>query len=319
MKKFKDLLTLEKNGEFSYNGLNSYIKSKYKADSPFEYSFVPYIIMLFCCTVDLMVFLNMIKMLSYEAPLILATQTCALLFAFDVVPIYLGTHLKKIKLGLTKDKLVLWCAIVVCILGVAVNTSLRIMTMDIMAPDLSDNPTSYYNNHPVESTTTESEDEEENMTAISIAVMGICVPIITSLGSFFVSYSIADPLKNRKRRLEKALSEKSDEIRRLNALLFEYESYEDFAEHLKENDHGKFEEMKKMDKALVVEYCEYVRQRLKEYLGDPTSNNILSEETCIAILERLDREIAALNWSDNQLVSSSEDKVKTIPVSKTAV
>lgn len=319
MKKFKDLLTLEKNGELSYNGLNSYIKSKYKADSPFEYSFVPYLIMFFCGTVDLLVFLNMFKMLSYESTLIVGVQTCALVLAFDVIPIYLGIHLKKIKLGLTKDKLVLWCAIGVCILGVAVNTSLRIMTMDIMAPDLSDTTTSYYNNYPAENTTTDSEDEEENMTAISMAVMGICVPIITSICSFIVSFSTADLIKTRKRRLEKALSEKSDEIRRLNALLFEYESYEDFAEHLKENDHGKFEEMKKMDKALVVEYCEYVRQRLKEYLGDPTSNNILSEETCIAILERLDREIAALNWSDNQLVSSSEDKVKAIPVSKTAV
>lgn len=319
MKKFKELLTLEKNGEFSYNGLNSYIKSKYKADSPFEYSFVPYLIMLFCGTVDLMVFLNMFKMISYESELMLAIQTGALLFAFGVVPLYLGTHLKKIKLGLTKDKLVLWCAITVCILGVAMNTSLRIMTMDIMAPDLSDNPTGYYNNYPAENTTTDNEDEEEKITAVCTVVIGTIVPIITSLGSLFVSYSIADPLKNRKRRLEKALSEKSDEIRRLNALLFEYESYEVFAEHLKENDHGKFEEMKKMDKALVVEYIEYDRQRLKEYLGNPTSNNILSEETCIAILERLDREIAALNWSDNQLVSSSEDKVKTIPVSKTAV
>ena len=56
--------------------------------------------------------------------------------------------------------------------------------------------------------------------------------------------------------------------------------------------------MKKMHRAVVINYCEYVRQRLKEHLADPTAINALSEETCIAILERLDRELAALDKFD---------------------
>ena len=53
--------------------------------------------------------------------------------------------------------------------------------------------------------------------------------------------------------------------------------------------------MKKYQKALVLSYTDYVRQRLKEHIGDPTSTNVLSEETCVAILERLDKELAALD------------------------
>ena len=57
--------------------------------------------------------------------------------------------------------------------------------------------------------------------------------------------------------------------------------------------------MQKYQKALVLSYADYVRQRLKEYIGDPTSTNVLSEETCIAILERLEKELAALDLPKN--------------------
>ena len=90
------------------------------------------------------------------------------------------------------------------------------------------------------------------------------------------------------------LIEKKDEIRRLEAILSEYTDSE-FAEHLSRNDNGKFEEMKKLQRALVTGYAEYVRQRLKEHLGNPISTSALSEENCVAILARLDQELAALD------------------------
>lgn len=74
----------------------------------------------------------------------------------------------------------------------------------------------------------------------------------------------------------------------------EYDVDEEFAEHLKQDDEGKLEEMKQMHRAIVVGYCDYVWQRLKEYIGNPAAINALSEETCITLLERLDCELAAL-------------------------
>ena len=38
-----------------------------------------------------------------------------------------------------------------------------------------------------------------------------------------------------------------------------------------------------------------MRERLKEQLGNPTSNNVLSESVCENILARLDREMGLLN------------------------
>lgn len=50
-----------------------------------------------------------------------------------------------------------------------------------------------------------------------------------------------------------------------------------------------------MHKAQVIGYCDYVRERLKEQLGNPTSNNVLSESVCETILARLDKELGLLN------------------------
>ena len=56
MNKSNSLLRKDHNGEFIYNELNSHIGKKYKADTPLDKSFVPYLIILFCAIVDASVF-----------------------------------------------------------------------------------------------------------------------------------------------------------------------------------------------------------------------------------------------------------------------
>ena len=51
--------------------------------------------------------------------------------------------------------------------------------------------------------------------------------------------------------------------------------------------------------ALVISHCDYVRERLKEHLGNLTSNNVLSESSCETILARLDKELRLLNAQNN--------------------
>ena len=68
-----------------------------------------------------------------------------------------------------------------------------------------------------------------------------------------------------------------------------------------------------MQRALVLSYADYVRQRLKEHLANPTAINALSEEICVAILERLDRELAALDKAEGpKLYIGSGSKDKTM-------
>ena len=287
------LLTKDRNGEFVYHGLNSHIGKKYKADTPLDKSFVPYLIMLFCAVVDASVFISLFKMISYDSPFMLGIEVAGFLFAFDVVPLYIGIQLRRLKQGISKDRFILWLALVVCVLACVMNIALRLTTIEQMSPDLSSASTSYFG-----TVTEETADSSVDPTAIALTIFGIGLPMLTSIGSFFVSFLTYNPLKVRKRAAEEMLTEKNDEIRRLDAILSEYEADSEFAEHLCEDDEGKFEEMKKMQRAVVINYCEYVRQRLKEHLANPTAINALSEETCVAILERLDRELAALDRTE---------------------
>ena len=293
MNRSNSLLTKDRNGEFVYHELNSHIGKKYKADTPLDMSFVPYLIMLFCAVVDASVFISLFKMISYDSPFMLGIEVAGFLFAFDVVPLYIGIQLRRLKQGISKDRFILWLALVVCVLACVMNVALRLTTIEQMSPDLSSASTS-----DCGTVTEETTDSSVDPTAIALTIFGIGLPMLTSIGSFFVSFLTYNPLKLRKRVAEEMLTEKNDEIRRLDAILSEYEADSEFAEHLREDDEGKFEEMKKMQRAVVINYCEYVRQRLKEHLANPTAINALSEETCVAILERLDRELAALDRTE---------------------
>lgn len=287
MTKTKGVFSRDQNGEFIYNGLNAHISKKYRSDTPLDKSFVPYLIMIFCATVDATVFINLFKLISYDSPVMLGVEVIGFLFAFDVVPIYLGIQLRRLKQGISKDKFILWIAIGICVLACILNIFLRITTIDLIS-DTASASTSYFGTVAEQTASTDP-------AAIALTVFTIFIPMLTSGCSFVVSYLTYNPLKIKKRAAEEMLAEKNDEIRRINAYIDEYETDIDFAEHLKEDDERKYLEMQKYQKALVLSYAGYVRQRLKEYIADPAANNSISEETCIAILERLEKEIAAID------------------------
>lgn len=317
MSRTNNLISIDRNGEFVYHGLNSHTSKKYKADTPMDKSFVPYLIMVLCGTIDAACFINLFKMISYDSPFLLGIQVAGFLFAFDVVPLYLGIQFRRIKQGLSKDKFIMWLAFIVCAMACVLNIVLRLMTMDQMAPDLSSATTSFIGTAAQEVQV--SEETGVDPTALGLALVGIVIPFVTSLGSFFISYLTYNPLMVRKRNEEELLGEKKDEIRRLDAILFEYDADTEFAEHLIQDDEGKFQEMKKMQRALVLSYCDYVRQRLKEHLANPTAINALSEETCVAILERLDRELAALDKAEvPKVYIGSGSKEKTLASNEAA-
>jgi len=317
MSRTNNLISIDRNGEFVYHGLNSHTSKKYKADTPMDKSFVPYLIMVLCGTIDAACFINLFKMISYDSPFLLGIQVAGVLFAFDVVPLYLGIQFRRIKQGVSKDKFIMWLAFIVCAMACVLNIVLRLMTMDQMAPDLSSATTSFIGTAAQEVQV--SEETGVDPTALGLALVGIVIPFVTSLGSFFISYLTYNPLMVRKRNEEELLGEKKDEIRRLDAILFEYDADTEFAEHLIQDDEGKFQEMKKMQRALVLSYCDYVRQRLKEHLANPTAINALSEETCVAILERLDRELAALDKAEvHKVYIGSGSKEKTLASNEAA-
>ena len=278
-------------GELVIPNLNSHITTKYRPDTPLDNAIVPYLVMLLCAAADCLVFVNLFSKVSWDRPSLIAVQVAGFLMAFDVVPIYIGIQYRRVKQKLTNNKFILWMAVGVFTFAVILNIVLRVLTMDLMSGSTS---TSYFGTVTEQMTTSTSANDPAT---IAQTLFCSVIPILTSLTSFYISYLTSDPQRFKKKNYEKLISEKSDEIRSLNAYLSEFDADSDFAQHLEEDDNDKYISMQKFYKALVLTYAGYVRQRLKEHIGNPTSTNILSEENAAEILERLDRELAALDSS----------------------
>lgn len=127
--------------------------------------------------------------------------------------------------------------------------------------------------------------------------------------------STYNPLGIKKQRFAEMIEDTRDEVRRFEAIVADYDSEPDFAELLEAEDEAKYEEMQKMHKAMVIGYCDYVRERLKEHIGNPTANNALSKEICETILARLDREQACMEGT----VSEDEQEAATDDAAYTAM
>lgn len=272
MRKNNEIIKMDSNGEIEYLKLHSDTKRLYQPDTPFYHPVAPYLMLLLCGLTDFFVFKSLFDLVDYTDPVMKAFSIIGLLIGFDVMPIFTGVHAKRISQGLSKDRFVLLIALFVSLLALVLNVELRMTTVDLLVPG-----------------------REVTPVAISLAVFGCCLPVITSIASYVISYLTYNPLSIQKRRLEEAISEKEDEIRRFEAVITDYEADRDFPKRLEELDELRYREMLKLQRAKVVGYCDYVRQRLKEHLGDPAAHNALSKKQCEEILKKLDAELAALD------------------------
>lgn len=286
--------SMNKNGEIVNEHLHKNNLKRFKADTPFDNSIVPYLIMIFCATVDGFVFYSLFSRISYDSPVTLGVQISGFLFGFDVVPIFIGIQYKRLRQGLTKDKFILIMALIVCGFVFAMNIALRIMTIDLLSPSPASNAISYMGEVVQENT-----ESNVGSTAIALTIFGMGIPVVTSLGSCLISFITYNPLNIKKRRIAEMIEDNRDDIRRFDAIIADYDAEPDFAKYLEEEDEAKYQEMKMLHRALVISHCDYVRERLKEHLGNPTSNNVLSESSCETILARLDKELGLLNAQNN--------------------
>lgn len=170
----KKIWSMDKKGEILNECLHNNNRKRFKADTPFDNSIVPYLIMIFCATVDGFVFYSLFSRISYDSPMMLRVQISGFLFGFDVVPIFIGIQYKRLRQGLTKDKFVLVMALIVCGLAFAMNIALRIMTVDLMSPSTVSNVTSYMG-----TVTQENTESNIDATAIALTIFGMGIPVVT--------------------------------------------------------------------------------------------------------------------------------------------
>lgn len=309
----KKIWSLE-NGEILYHGLHRNTGKKYTADTPFDNKIVPYLVMFCCAFVDVMCFYDLFTKISYHSPWMIGVEILGFIFGFDVIPIFVGIYLRRLRQGLIRERFPLILALAACLLVCSLNIALRITTMDQMTPDASRPSTGEVDITQEEAESNQQDQTyQQDQTSAALTVFGIGIPVVTSVGSLFISYFCYNPLLIRKRREEELIEAARDELRRFEAILSDYDAESDFAERLVEEDAGNFEAMRQLQRAMVISYCQYVREQLKEHLGDPTSNNVLSaEEHCEAILKRLDSELACLEDEPATAVSEGKNTITTV-------
>lgn len=283
------LLEINAQGELINPALLDDIREKYKPDSPFLRGIVPYIIMALCGFIDGCFFYSLFSVISYDRPALLWVQIAGFIFGFDCIPIFIGMHYKKIQQGLAKDKFTLRLALAVCGLICAANIGLRAVTVDIASPNLSQTSQSYFD-LASEGPGEEAENSQDPI-AWMLAIIGMVIPVVTSVGSFYISNECYDPLLIKKQREETLIREKADQIRRMNAMISAYDADQDIAQRILEDDEKQYAAAKAMTIGLLLEGCDYVNQRLMTHLQDPASTSMLSvssdRETFLNDLNRL--------------------------------
>ena len=293
----KPLIDRSIGGEFIYKNLNRHLASRYKPDTLFDRSFIPYLVLLFCAVADGAVFYNLFQMLSYDAVFFQIVQVGGLIFGFDAVPVYAAIQLRRLKDKLSHDWFIMWLAAAAFLLAFSVNTALRLIIppeqgmsdpaqIEETLPGSAQNPKA-----PAES------NQEQEAHGLAMVLFGICMPAITSAGSFFISYNTYDPLKIMAGRLEKDIGLKKDEIRRMDAIIQDFDNQD----HRTEMDTQLYNAKKRSYRALAISGSKYAIQKIKEHLAqDAAAISLLSRASCISLLNRLDRTVEALE-SENPI------------------
>lgn len=259
-------LKMNQNGELIQPHLHNLTKAKYKPDTPFLWGPVSYLLMLACLTTDLSFFRSLFQNISYSEPTMIFLEVSGMAFAADIVAAFAGILAKRIKQGLSKDKLNLVLLLSVPIFALIINGVLRVSTMSLSSA-----------NGTIDSAT------------IALTITSIVIPICTSIGNFTIGCLTYNPLAQKMCREEIALDEIRDYIRRLESIKKECDSFR--PDQIMEMDRQHLVNAKKelINDALILSAD--ARLQLMEYLSNPTSTNVLSKSHCDDIFNRLNHEL----------------------------
>ena len=270
MNENKGIYKIGKQGELRYNLRVKLAQNRGKAEQLLLKSAVSIILMLICMVIDFFNLSQIFNAFLYDAIVMQRLLTITAIIGIDCSVIYLGIVLKKKEQGFRVGKYTAGSLVAAFIVTFIANISLRIATKDLVLPDWSVATTSIFGE-------VGKSDTSSNLSLVYALFAGV-MPLITSLVSFAVSYICYDPLKERVNKLEKEQVALEEEIGELESILKEYDSDEDFLERLIEDDDRKYQDVYDVIQEEGMYYCSYVRERLKEHLGNPTSNNALSRD-----------------------------------------
>ncbi len=276
----KSLWKMDKQGNLVFPTRGDQLKDTYAVDSSWERPVAALVVMVFCAVLDFIVFKQLFAAILYDQILIQWFSVVGCLIAFDLGPIYLGILMKKNRQGLRIDWVTAGGLILAFLLVFAGNIWLRITVKDILVPNNSASTFSIFG----------TGENESARAALPYAVFSSMLPLATSIVSYGASYISANPLLERIKRLHYQQVELEDRIVQTEAVLKEYEEDPSLYDRLIEEDDKMFESASIRANELGYLYVDYVRERIKEHLGDPAATNELSKD----VRDRLESLLTAL-------------------------
>lgn len=245
-------------------------KSQHRAETLFESRKAPYVWACILALVDIAVFFSLFAHIGYDSPALIMAQIAIFLIVFDVLPIYLGLLVKKQRQGLEVEKRNIIIIVVLIILGFVLNMILRIMTIELLSGSSSAASVA------LEALLVNETESEIPMSDIGYTLFSIVSPMICAVLGYAVSYINSNPLQWQAWAQEDQIRYKQDEVRRVEAIVNEYENNKLYAQNLLKDDEDQFIASIYEIISRTTEHCIYVRQKLKEHLLDPASSSALS-------------------------------------------
>lgn len=281
MRKNNNLWAVNQQGGLEFGLRNELLKREYQVDSMWEHPVVAVAVMFVCATLDFVLFKQLFASFLYDHVLIQWFSIIGCLIGFDLAPIYLGILVRKKNQGYRISLLLLGLLILAFALAIAGNVWLRIEMRDLVLPAASSTGTSLFGSV--------AEEESVNPGAMPYAIFTAALPIVTSLVSFGISYITSNPLKNKLKNLHTSQVKLEDSIGQLKAILIEYEEDPDLTGRLTAEDDEQYATCLGLTREQAVAYCDYVRERIKEHLGDPAASNELSKDSRQALVSLFER------------------------------
>ena len=291
-KKMKTLYQIDGNGNVHYGVREGIVRSRYKPCSFWNRPVFLVATIVVCALIDYFCFSQVLGSFLLDSAPVRSMSICALLFAFDFVPIYLGENLRKRSQGYNVSIVLLACMIGCFVVAFAANVLLRFTFRDIVLPDFSSAQSqSAFGSFDggasaaaiagsaagtSAAANTGAASSAGSPYALPYAIFASVLPLLTSIGSFTISFVMSNPLADELKKLEEEHIMLASCAGQLDAILREYDSDPDFYERLMKDDDEKYVEMKQMIYAKRGSYRDYVRERLKEHLGDAAATSELS-------------------------------------------
>ena len=268
-----------KSGELKNNNIHLFSKVLHTPETPFESNIVPYIILIVCACVDATFFIDLFTYTSFDSQLFIYMQSLALLCGFDVVPCVCGSVKKRVDLGTDPQlQTVVKMSMAVFAICFFANAFLRVAALPLMNPNGA-----------------------VTVTTISLCILGIVLPLITSLTSYCISYIIYHPGEAKIIKLERMIETLEDSIRKYDSILLELS--ENHVDRINENDLGQLKLAISTVISYATDYCDRYRINLSKTLDDKTAKTALSESSLEEINKSLTEQLEKLQTEVGFLIN----------------